>query len=239
MPAARLRLRLLAGIALVAALGIIAPRARSTASEPPAAPHEPKVRVDISGDTIRVDVDFLVDAPIEQVWAVLTDFENMPKFISNLKESKVLERSSERALLLQKGVASFGPVTFSFEAEREIRLTPTDRVQSKLLRGNLKRYAGDTSLHARGRQTRIVFHSEAATDAFIPPYFGRRFVENETREQYLEIAAEIARRMAALPTTGSTSPEPKAAVPLQTTPTPPPALPTDQPGHTETPPAKP
>jgi ribosome-associated toxin RatA of RatAB toxin-antitoxin module len=175
--------------AIAAAAGLIA----AWAADPASAPHAPKVKVDIAGDTIRVDVDFLIDAPRETVWAVLTDFERMPRFVSNLKESRVLERTPGRVHLIQKGVASFGPITFSFESEREIQLAPPDRIHSRLLRGNLKRYHGDTILHAQGQATRLEFRSEAATDAFIPPYFGRRFVENETREQFVEIAAEIAR----------------------------------------------
>jgi ribosome-associated toxin RatA of RatAB toxin-antitoxin module len=184
--------RLVALTAIAATVAWIAARAADPAPAP--IPHEPKIKVDIAGDTIRVDVDFLVDAPRDAVWTVLTDFERMPRFVSNLKESKVLDRTPERVHLLQKGVASFGPITFAFESEREILLAPPDKIHSKLLRGNLKRYHGDTLLHAQGQRTRIEFHSEAATDAFIPPYFGRRFVENETREQYVEIAAEVARR---------------------------------------------
>lgn len=183
---------------------------RVAAMGPEPAPQEPQVKVEIAEGSIRVAVDFVIDAPLDAVWAVLTDFEHMPRFISNLRESRVLERTPDRVHVVQKGVASFGPITFAFESERAIRLHPKDRIQATLLRGNLKRYTGDTRLHADGPGTRIAFRSEAATDVFIPPYFGRRLIENETREQYLEIAAEIARRKTASP---PAEPQPSAPKP--------------------------
>ncbi len=46
------------------------------------------------GPRVIVDVRLQVAATRPQVWEVLTDYEGAPRFISKLRESKVLSRSA-------------------------------------------------------------------------------------------------------------------------------------------------
>ena len=46
------------------------------------------VHVEMRGEVIRVDVDLIIAAPPKEVWEVLTDFERLPRFISNITSSK-------------------------------------------------------------------------------------------------------------------------------------------------------
>ena len=88
-----------------------------------------EVKVQVAGETVVVDVNLLVSATRQQVWAVLTDFGHMAVFISNLKESKVISTSGDTLNIFQRGSAQYGPVTFPFESTRELRLTPFDKIQ--------------------------------------------------------------------------------------------------------------
>ncbi|MGH8684966.1 MAG: SRPBCC family protein, partial [Nitrosospira sp.] len=51
------------------------------------------VKVKNDGELITVDVAFTVPVLPQQAWAVLTDFDNIPNFISSIRSSKVIDRS--------------------------------------------------------------------------------------------------------------------------------------------------
>ena len=152
------------------------------------------VMVEIDGEIVRVEASFHVSASAEETWQVMTDFEHMAKFISNLKSSSILSQSGNTLTVTQKGEASVGFLSFAFESTREIRLTPFERIQSHMLSGNMKRYDSTTQLTANGSGTHVQYHTEAVPNAWIPPVIGARFIENETREQLQEMRNEILRR---------------------------------------------
>ena len=52
-----------------------------------------EVQVNMAGENIIIDLNFAVPATRQEVWDVLTDFENMADFVTNMKESKVISVS--------------------------------------------------------------------------------------------------------------------------------------------------
>lgn len=53
-----------------------------------------------------------IDAPLERIWDVLTDFEHYPRWAKDLKEVTVLQRDQEgRALLVRYRAAGMGRST--------------------------------------------------------------------------------------------------------------------------------
>lgn len=154
------------------------------------------VKVEIQDDTVLVDVEMDVAATPPEVWEVLTDFDQLPRFLSNLASSKVLAREGNVVRLEQTGKAKFGPFTFKFQSERELTLVPFERLESRMLRGNMKRYHGVTRLEAVPAGTRLRFRSEAVPDTVLPLRWGRGLIERETREHYQEVLREVLRRQA-------------------------------------------
>jgi carbon monoxide dehydrogenase subunit G len=160
------------------------------------------VQVDVQDETVRVTVEARLPATPCEVWAVLTDFENLPRYIANIESSKVLSREGNVARVAQTGKTSFGPLTFRFESVRELRLTSCARLESRLVSGNnMKRFQGDTRLEADGSGTGTVlrYRSEAVPETAMPAGIGRAFIESETREHYQDIRREVLRRKSAAP----------------------------------------
>src|SRR5512139_2511107 len=118
-------------------------------------------QVRIEGEWVWVDVRFTVQAARAQVWEVLTDFEHMAGFISNLAASSVVAREGLVLQVYQNGMARRGLLTFPFEVVREVRLTPMSRIESRLLRGSMKKQTGVTELSGEGTETQVVFHGES------------------------------------------------------------------------------
>jgi uncharacterized membrane protein len=155
------------------------------------------VTVSVDGDLVRVESSYLVGAMPAEVWKVLTDFENMPRFVSNLKSSTVMRREDDVVTVAQSGEAARGPLKFAFHSVRELRLVPMRRIESHMISGTMQRYDGVTELLPEGAATRVVVRSAAVPDKWVPPLLGPHFIAAETREQMGEFRAEILRRKAA------------------------------------------
>ena len=67
------------------------------------------VQVRKNGPQIAVDVICPVDAPASVVWEVLTDYEHMAQFISNIASSDVEDTAGNVLRVRQKGKATAGP----------------------------------------------------------------------------------------------------------------------------------
>jgi uncharacterized protein YndB with AHSA1/START domain len=146
--------------------------------------------------TITVEVDCPVDAPRAVVWDVLTDYDGMAKFISNLEVSAVRMRMGDRMQVHQKGRASRGPLTFPFESVREIELVPQSEIRSKMISGDTMPATFTTRIEAAGDKLHIVHTGTYTPSMWVPPVIGPALIEMETRKQYGEIRDEIARRAA-------------------------------------------
>lgn len=153
-----------------------------------------KVKVQVAGENVIVDVILSVPATRQEVWVVLTDFEHMADFVSNLKESKVVSISGDTLKIFQRGSATYGPISFPFESTREIRLIPFDKIWSHMISGNMRKMEGTTQLIDEGGQTQIIYHTDTIQEYWIPPIVGKTFIEHEIREQFYEMRNEIVRR---------------------------------------------
>ena len=113
------------------------------------------VHVEMRGEVIRVDVDLIIAALPKEVWEVLTDFEHLPRFISNITSSKIVSRVGNTVRIAQSGKTNFGPLTFDFQSEREITLSPFTRFESRMISGNLKCFNGTTQLESIEGGTKV------------------------------------------------------------------------------------
>lgn len=155
------------------------------------------VRANKAGDSIVVEVDCPVAAPRAVIWDVLTDYDNMAKFVSNLDQSAVRARMGNRLQVFQKGKASRGPISIAFENVREIELVPQTAIESKMVSGDIMPAAFTTRIEVAGSTLHIVHAGSYTPSVWVPPVIGTALIEAETRKQYGEIRDEILRRATA------------------------------------------
>lgn len=148
----------------------------------------------MAGENIIIDLNFTVRATRQEVWDVLIDFNRMADFVSNLKESRVVDTSADSLTIFQRGAATYGPVNFPFESTREVRLIPYHKIRTSLISGNMRKLEGTTLLIEEDGQTRVIHRSDAIPKVWIPEIVGKVFIEHEMREQFNEMRNEIIRR---------------------------------------------
>jgi hypothetical protein len=156
-----------------------------------------EVKVQKLGERVVVDVYAHAAVNREVAWAVLTDYEHMAQFVSNLKSSAVLSRNGNLLEVEQNGEAKYGFLHFSFSTVRAVELIDDSEIRSHLLRGDFKSYSFSTRLVADAAgSVMIEHHGEYIPKAWIPPVVGPSLIESGTRKQYLEMIAEMKRRQA-------------------------------------------
>jgi hypothetical protein len=75
-------------------------------------------------------------------------------------------------------------------------LTPFEKMQSRMISGNMKKSEATTRLIADASGTRVVFHLESIPDVWMPPIIGRALVEFEARARFRQLVEEMLRRKA-------------------------------------------
>jgi len=154
------------------------------------------VRIQRDGARIIVDVNLPVAATAIETWNVMTDYDHMASFVSNLESSRIIDRRGDILTVEQKGKASRGPLTFKFQNVREISLTPPREIHSRLVSGDLEASEFTTRVIDLGASAEIVNHGEFIPKVWVPPIIGPAVIEAETRKQFQELRAEILRRKA-------------------------------------------
>lgn len=155
------------------------------------------VQVEKAGEKVLVRVSLVVEASPERAWSVLTDYDHMSRFVSNVHSSTVLSRSGNTLEVAQKGKASRGPLSVSFDNVREVVLVPGREIRSRMIRGDMKSSVFTTRIAPEGSGTRIVNEGEYIPELWVPPIIGPALIEAETRKQWQELREEMLRRQAA------------------------------------------
>ena len=154
------------------------------------------VRASKDGDTVLVEVDLAVRASQAEVWGVLTDYDHMADFISDLASSAVIARSGNTLDVMQKGTARYGLLSFPFETVRRVLLTPQSEIRSRIMSGDMMGSQIVTRIAANGPMTQVSVRSRYIPTIWLPPLIGTSVIASQTRKQWATLREEILRRRA-------------------------------------------
>jgi hypothetical protein len=153
-----------------------------------------EVRVKKDGAEVSVDVDCPVNASVAVAWEVLTDYDHMSEFLSNVQSSSVQARDGHTLQVYQKGKATRGPLSISYENLREVVLVPFQEIRSRLISGDMKASAFATRIVDDGIVVHIIHSGRYTPKIWVPPVVGPAMIEAETRRHFGELRSEILRR---------------------------------------------
>lgn len=115
-----------------------------------------------------------IDAPLDQIWAVLTDFENYGTWARDLKEATILERDDEgRATVVRFRAAAMGRST-SYTLRYHWRDAP-DRLPWELIEGDIMRALdGAYEFASTAEGTDVTYHLRVDLVVPLPGFVKRR-----------------------------------------------------------------
>jgi carbon monoxide dehydrogenase subunit G len=146
------------------------------------------------GETYVLKAVMAAPVPLAVAWDVLTDFDNMEKWIPNVIDSKVVKREGAAVTVEQRGTAKFGLLSFPFTTERKIDLAPPGGIKTMQLKGSMRRVESSLKLESDGKGTRINYHLEVVPAGAAAAVMSKKFLEHEIDEQFSAIVGEMVRR---------------------------------------------
>jgi carbon monoxide dehydrogenase subunit G len=185
--------RLLVSSALV--LLIATPMTGLDAADPdPSAP--PRVTVNEAGGVYSVAARFHVPQPPAVVLAVLTDYENIPRFTSGVTSSIVLERGIGRAVVEQDATSRL--MMFSKRVHLVLEIAEgTDTLSFRDRSGrSFARYEGAWRLCDRDGGTEILYELTAQPSFDVPEFVLKRLLKRDSAQMIDGLRREMAARAA-------------------------------------------
>lgn len=149
-------------------------------------------------DCVKVDVKLHLDAPIEIVWQVITDYQNSAKFISSLKSSSETPLAQNKLQVEQVGRVGWNALNVEIKAIYHVQLNPIDKkIQSVAVGGDLKRVSMFTQLHAKAGGGTLLEYSLITDPArWAPLVVAEELLKRNALQSFADLKREILRRSA-------------------------------------------
>jgi hypothetical protein len=155
---------------------------------------EIQIEVRRHGDIVTVHAQFSAPVSARQAFAVLTDYDRMTQFLSDLDESRILARTKDSLLVRQVGKVRFGWANFPFEYVRRVELYPDVRLISHVVSGSITKGDVTTSLKELNGQTVVTYDSEAIMSYWLPFGIGNTAIASHIQKDLESMRSEMLRR---------------------------------------------
>jgi ribosome-associated toxin RatA of RatAB toxin-antitoxin module len=174
--------------ALVIALMLVSPLAAAGPAEAPV------VSVRDGRGVYVVSAQFSVAEPVTIVRAVLTDYEQIPRFTPGVRTSRVLERSDRHARIEQEAVSRF--MMFSKRVHLVLDITEeTDAIRFRDRCGkSFTGYEGAWTIRERVGHTEVEYVLTATPAFEVPGFVLRRLLDRDARIMIEGLRSEMAAR---------------------------------------------
>jgi ribosome-associated toxin RatA of RatAB toxin-antitoxin module len=141
-----------------------------------------------------VVADFLVDQPASVALAVLTDYEQIPRFMPGVRTSVVRERGTGWAVVEQEAVSAF----MIFSKRVHLVLEIQEQADALIFRDrcaeSFVRYQGAWRLSRHDGQTAITYELTAEPSFEVPEWMLKRLLRRDSGEMIERLQKEIATR---------------------------------------------
>lgn len=152
------------------------------------------VSVREKGGVYTVAARFVVDHPQSVVRAVLTDYEQIPRFMPGVRTSVVRERATGRAVVEQEAESSVLAVSRSVHLILEIVELPDALIFHDRCRRSFVGYDGAWRFSYKDGQTTITYELIAEPSFDVPGFMLKRLLRRDSARMIDNVEREIATR---------------------------------------------
>ena len=100
--------------------------------------------------TRRLAAELKSSLPVQLLWDVLTDYENLSRFIPNLSSSELIQRQGQTVRLQQVGSQQLLGLRFSAQVQLELTEFRQDGLlQFRMVKGDFRRFEGSWQIRQR------------------------------------------------------------------------------------------
>jgi ribosome-associated toxin RatA of RatAB toxin-antitoxin module len=155
---------------------------------------DPQVSVHEETGVYVVSATFRVLQPASTVVAVLTDYEHIPRFMPEVRTSRVLERSDGLTIVEQEAVAKVMMFSKRIHLVLEVHEQPGEIRFRDRCGKSFTRYEGVWTITESGGQTAIAYRLTAAPSFDVPEFLLKRLLKRDATEMIRQLQAEMLAR---------------------------------------------
>lgn len=199
----------------IAALSVL------TLSQPPAlaqsvqpTPTEPSIQIDRTEASVRVTASLRIEVHHHLAWEVLTDYDNLARYVLDMKSSRIVSAPGDPIILRQTGLSGFLFFNVPIEIVARLEEVALESIRFYTIGGNLKQMSGEWRVVRLDEATQIIYQANIVAGFWVPPLIGTGLIAEDVRKKLNGIAQEMRRRAArqARPVGASTKPKLRLAV---------------------------
>jgi hypothetical protein len=155
---------------------------------------EPEIRVERREGAFRVDARMSVDAHHHIAWQVLTDYNNLARFVPGMQTSQIVSAPGEPMLLRQTGQSGFLVFNVPIEVIARIEEFPLDAIRFYAVGGNLKNKVGEWRIQRQNDATLLLYQADIVPGFWVPALLAASIMAEDVRRKLVGVAQEVQRR---------------------------------------------
>jgi hypothetical protein len=151
------------------------------------------VAVESCGEGFCIEAKFDVSASPQTAFDVLTDFDNMPKFLKSLSASRIEKRTGNKLEVFQAGTTKAGWFSINYESRRQIELFP-ERFEVTTVSTDNGRMNSSSVVHSSNGSSTVVYRAKWEPESSLAKNFGASSCKSSVESQFVAMRSEILRR---------------------------------------------
>jgi len=163
-------------------------------TEPAVAQPDSRVAVHESGGTYHVAATFSVSQPAAKAMAVLAGYDEIPRFMPDVRSSTVLERGDNYTVVEQDAVAKFLMFSRRIHLVLEVHETPGTLRFRDRCGDSFSTYEGRWTVTEVDGRAHIAYELAARPVFEVPEFVLRRLLKRDSTRMIALLEAEIAVR---------------------------------------------
>lgn len=148
-----------------------------------------RLEVDQTADIYEIRVEMVVDAPVESVRAILTDYGNLDRLNASITSSRIIDGERDDAVRVLTRIENC-ILFFCMELQKVEDVTVDDqgRILVSVVPDSSSFRYGQASWELRGSDgtTRVIHHARLEPDLWLPPWMGAAILKGALRREILE-----------------------------------------------------
>ena len=159
-----------------------------------AAPGAIETRIERQGEYITVKASALMQVDARIAWEVLSDYDNLARFIPDMKSSRVVSRSGGRVRVEQTGEFGFFFYRQPVDVTLEVFEQPPHRIDARRIAGNIRELETRYELGTSDAGVRFGYSGRFIPAFSLPPLIGMPIVRRIVERRFRALVEEIVRR---------------------------------------------
>jgi hypothetical protein len=148
-----------------------------------------RLDVDRRADVYEIRVEMEVDAPAEDVRAILTDYANLDRLNASITTSKIIgteHNGAVRVLTRMENCILF--FCMKMQKVEDVTEDEQGRILVTMVPDSSNFRSGQASWEVRstGNRSRVIHYAKLEPDIWIPPWMGTAILKNTLRQEILE-----------------------------------------------------